>query len=128
MGHRLEFPLSLDSSSDMSHHDITPLMCSSTKESQRVALPWGRFQRGSFCVMSCSSKPHLKPAFCFLNMDLIPSLMIYDRGDQCRLQVRALDLCVCVCAQAFVCIHVCIHVCLCVCALLHALPLMGTCC
>lgn len=121
-------PPSLDSSCDMRNHDITPLMWFSAKESERVAPSLGEISVRVFCVIICSSKPHLKPAFCFLNMDLIPSLMIYDRGDQCRLRVRALHLRVCVCARAFVRIHVCIHVYLCACALLHALSLMGTCC
>jgi len=73
--------------------------------------------------MSCPSKPHLKPAFCFLNMDLIPSLMIYDRDDQCGLQVRAPDLCVCV--RASICTYTCVFMCVCV---YYALPVIGTCC
>lgn len=80
----------------------------------------GRISLGVLCVISCSGKPHLKPAFCFLNTHLIPSLMIYDKEDQCTLQVKVARLCVGV--------HVCTHpfcartsvgarVCLCVCAL-----------
>lgn len=91
---------------------------------------------GVLCVISFSGKPHLKPAFCFLNMDLIPSLMIYDKEDQCRLQVKVMCVSECVCvwaggrAHTFVHILLCTHECgcLCVCLCVCALSLMGTCC
>lgn len=99
---------SLDSSSDMRNHDITPLMCLSAKESRRVAPSLegkeGGVAVGVLRVISCSRKPHLKPAFCFLNMDLIPSLMIYDKRDQCRLRVKAVCVCLCVGLRECVCV------------------------
>lgn len=66
-----------------------------------MAFPLGGIQLGSFMLWVAAAKARLEPAFCFLNMDLIPSLMIYDKGDQCRLQVRALGL--------FVCVSVCVY-------------------
>lgn len=55
-------------------------------------------------------------------MDLIPSLMIYDKGDQCRLQVRALGLFVCAC------VRVCVFESFGWCTAFRAPPLMGTRC
>lgn len=69
-----------------------------------------------FCIMSCSSKTHLKPAFCFLNMDLIPSLMIHDRGginEDCY-KLETLDLCVCLCVRTSICTLTRVFVCVCV--------------
>lgn len=85
----------------------------------------GRISVGVLCVISCSGKPHLKPAFCFLNMDLIPSLMIYDKEDQCRLQVKVVCVSECVCGRAggrahtFVHILLCRHDCGCLCVFMR---------
>lgn len=89
----------------------------------------GRISVGVLCVISLSGKPHLKPAFCFLNMDLIPSLMIYDKEDQCRLQVKVVCVSECVCGQAGVhthlyisfCARTSVGVCVCVYACVHFL-------
>lgn len=89
------------------------------------AMGEGGFHWGVLCAISCSGKPHLKPAFCFLNTDLIPSLMIYDKEDQCTLQVKV--ACMCVWARTFVHILLCTHqcgrlcVCLCVCTFFNGL-------